>query len=122
MFKHIKFAELPVTDQDRAIRFYSERVGLKVFHDSPYQDRWRWIKLEVLGAATRILFASRPDEETRDVPSLILTTDDVARVFRTLQSQGVVFLKEPNEAPWAPGEIYALFLDSENNTIMIASS
>ena len=71
MFKQIKFAELPVTDQDRAVRFYSERVGLKV--------------------------------------------------FRTLQSQGVVFSTEPTEAPWAPGEIYALFLDSENNTIMIGS-
>jgi predicted enzyme related to lactoylglutathione lyase len=28
MFKHVKFVELPVTDQDRAVRFYTEQVGL----------------------------------------------------------------------------------------------
>ena len=121
MFKHIKFAELPVTDQDRAVRFYSERVGLKVFRDSPYRDGQRWIELEVPGAATRILLAPRANEELRDVPSLILTADDVAGAFRTLRSRGVVFSAEPTEAPWAPGEVYALFLDSENNTIMIGS-
>ncbi|MGH8474237.1 MAG: VOC family protein, partial [Methylococcales bacterium] len=37
MLKYVKFAELPVEDQDRAVSFYTEKVGLKVVQDAPYQ-------------------------------------------------------------------------------------
>jgi predicted enzyme related to lactoylglutathione lyase len=36
MFKHVKLVELPVTDQDRAVWFYTEQVGLNLFRDSAY--------------------------------------------------------------------------------------
>lgn len=35
MFKHVKFAGLPVDDQDRAVAFYTEKVGLEVATDAP---------------------------------------------------------------------------------------
>ncbi len=28
MFKHVKFSSLPVSDQDRALAFYRDRIGL----------------------------------------------------------------------------------------------
>jgi lactoylglutathione lyase len=39
MFKYVKFAELPVVDQDRAVKFYTEKLGLSLARDSPYQER-----------------------------------------------------------------------------------
>lgn len=61
MLKFVRFAELPVADQDRALRFYTEKIGLKVVQDAPYIDGWRWVELEIAGADTRTLFARRSD-------------------------------------------------------------
>ena len=35
MIKSIKFASIPVTDQDRALAFYTEKLGFTVFTDKP---------------------------------------------------------------------------------------
>lgn len=41
MLKFVKFAERPVADQDRALRFYMEKFGLQVAQDAPYMEGWR---------------------------------------------------------------------------------
>ncbi|WP_287160767.1 VOC family protein [Mesorhizobium sp.] len=56
MFSHVKFAHLPVRDQDRAIAFYRDKVGLKVATDAPYRDGLRWIELAV-GESPTICFS-----------------------------------------------------------------
>ena len=38
MIKGIKFASIPTTDQDRALRFWTEQVGFLVKTDQPFQD------------------------------------------------------------------------------------
>src|SRR5215813_5959349 len=38
MFKYIKFKELPVTNQERARQFYTEKLGLRVAQDAPYYE------------------------------------------------------------------------------------
>lgn len=119
VFKHIKFAELPVTDQDRAIKFYTDKVGLNIANDAEFQPGWRWVEMEIPGAETRILLSQRPDENERPSPSLILVTDDVQKGYEKLKGNGVTFTQEPSEAPWNPGGKFALFRDSENNTIML---
>ena len=53
MFKHLKYKELPVANQDRALRFYTEQLGLRVAVDRAYGDGARWIELEIPGAQTR---------------------------------------------------------------------
>jgi hypothetical protein len=68
MIKFVKFAELPVSNQDWAVSFYTEKVGLKVVRDSPYKDGWRWIELEILYAETRIMLTERPAREKGSDP------------------------------------------------------
>jgi predicted enzyme related to lactoylglutathione lyase len=121
MLKHVKFAELPVADQDRAIHFYTEKVGLKVVQDAQYQDDWRWVELEIPGAETRIMFTKRSDEEETDAPRMVLITEDTNKTYQELKGKGVNFTKEPTQAPWNPGETFARFRDSEGNGIVISS-
>ena len=45
MIKAVKFASVPVTNQDRALEFYTEKLGLRVITDSPFDNRQRWIEL-----------------------------------------------------------------------------
>jgi predicted enzyme related to lactoylglutathione lyase len=121
MFRHVKFAELPVLDQDRAIRFYIGKLGLNVVVDNPYQEGWRWLEFEVPGAATKIL-VTRREGEPREEPAIILVAEDVQHAYDTLKAKHVEFTQPPTAAPWSSAEIYALFRDSEGNIVMLGSA
>lgn len=121
MIKHIKFSELPVINQDRALRFYTEKIGFGLIQDAPYQDDWRWIELEILGAETRILLTKRQNGGETDAPQMVLITEDVDVTYQELSKKGVEFTKSPTKAPWNLSEIFAQFRDSEGNGIVISS-
>lgn len=121
MLKFVKFAELPVADQDRAVRFYTEKLGLSVVENSSYQGDWRWIELQVPGAQTRILLTKQTPDNATDAPRLVLIADDVDVTYRELLSKQVTFTKEPTAAPWQPGQRFAQFRDSEGNGIVIST-
>ena len=118
---YVRFAELPVADQDRAIAFYTENLGFRVVRDTPYEeDGWRWVILEIPGAQTKILLSRRPNTEG-DVPSLVLTVDDVHRWYEELKAKGVSFKTGPSRAMWNDAEVYAVLRDSEGNLVMLGS-
>ena len=39
----INFTSVAVDDQDRAMAFYTEKLGFTVDTDNPYDEGWRWI-------------------------------------------------------------------------------
>ena len=80
---HVRFTELPIVDQDRAVKFYTENLGFRVVQDRPYLEGWRWITLEIPGGQTKILFSRKDAAANNDVPSLVLTVDDASRDFRS---------------------------------------
>jgi predicted enzyme related to lactoylglutathione lyase len=121
MLRHVKFANLPVSDQDRALAFWRDGVGLTVATDEAYGAGGRWIELEIPAAETRIVFTRRADEAPSEQPDLILVCDDVDASFRELAHKGVAFTQAPTAAPWRPGERYALFRDSEGNLVMLGN-
>lgn len=122
MLKFVKFTELPVVDQDRALSFYTEKLGLRVAQDTPYKDGWRWIELAIPGAETRILLTAQTGEVRSDTPRLVIISDDVDATYRKLSANGVVFTKEPSNAPWNSGQRFAQLRDSEGNAIIISTS
>lgn len=122
MLKFIKFAELPVVDQDRAVNFYTEKLDFKVAQDEPYKDDWRWIELALPGAQTHILLIEQKVAPDPDTPQLVIITDDVEATHRKLSARGVEFTKPPSKAPWNPGQTFAQLRDSEGNGIVISTS
>lgn len=121
MLHFVKFAELPVADQDRAVRFYTEKLGLTVAEDSSYDGAWRWIELQVPGAQTRILLTEQTPDSATDAPRLVFITEDVDVTYRELLGKQVTFTKAPTAAPWKPGQRFAQFRDSEGNGIVIST-
>jgi predicted enzyme related to lactoylglutathione lyase len=119
MLKHVKFANLPVSDQERALAFYRDRLGLTVATDAAYGGGWRWIELELPGARTRILFTQPETVTPGEQPVLILVCDDLDATHRELAGRGVEFTQAPVDAPWAPGERYAILRDSEGNLVLL---
>ncbi len=122
MLQYIKFTNLPVSNQRRAVRFYREKLGMRILQNTPYKPDWRWIELGIPGGETAIVLVPRPNEEPSDLPALVLAVDDVETTYEELQARGVIFTHGPRPAPWNPEQRFALFRDSEGNTVLIGSS
>ena len=120
---HVQFAELPVFDQLRAKRFYTEHFGCRVAADQPMgKDGWRWIELEFSGARTSLHFVRRDSQSPSQTPVLVLVADDVKSTIESLKGQGVQIVTQPHEAPWSAGRLVAEIQDSEGNRVMIGSN
>jgi predicted enzyme related to lactoylglutathione lyase len=121
MFSHIKFANVPVSDQDRALAFYRDVMGLELKVDDAQEADWRWIEFAIAGAKTRIVFTRATGPSDAGEPVLALVTPDVMGAYETLSARGAVFTQPPAPAPWMPDAFFALLRDSEGNTIMLGS-
>jgi catechol 2,3-dioxygenase-like lactoylglutathione lyase family enzyme len=119
---HVQFAELPVFDQNRAIRFYVDKLGCTVVADQPYgEGGWRWVELKVDGAETTLHFLKRNDDAPSAEPVLVLVDNDVHGTIARLKDRRVEIITEPQEAPWQPGRTVAEFRDSEGNRMVLGS-
>lgn len=117
----INFLSIPVTDQDRALAFYTENLGFEVHTDAPYAENWRWIFLTLPGAETKLQFASSSDMQINDKPALCLICDSVDEEAEKLRANGVTITGGPDEAPWQPGVRWLMIRDSEDNLVLLES-
>ena len=58
MITHIKFVSIPTRDQDRALAFWTERVGCRLLTDQPFDDKQRWIEMRIGTSDTRLVLFS----------------------------------------------------------------
>jgi len=61
MIRGIKFVSIPVSDQDRALAFYTEKLGFRVVTDQPFDEKQRWLELGIPGAETCIVLLNLGD-------------------------------------------------------------
>ena len=80
---------VPVSDQDRAIEFYTETLGFEVRGDTPYGDGDRWVEVAPEGAATTIALVPPREGQSVGVPTNMgLTTEDVDADHAALKERG----------------------------------
>ncbi len=116
----IKFAttQLWVHDQDEALRFYTEKLGMEVRADVtlPEMGNFRWLTVSPPSQPdVSIVLMAIPgppvmDAETADqvrslmakgfAGTIFLTTDDCQASFEQLRGRGVEFAEEPEERPY----------------------
>lgn len=82
---------VPVSDQDRALRFYLDQLGFEKRRDVPVpQFGGRWIEVAPTGASVTIALVPAREETPAGVQTGIrLKTGDAAAVHSDLQSRGV---------------------------------
>ena len=120
MIKRIKFLGIPVRDQDRALQFYTEKLGFRVFTDQPMSDRQRWIELSLPGAETGIVLFTPEGQEDR-IGTFLNTSwevDNVEKTYADLVEKGVEFQGPPQKQPWGT---FAMMKDSEGNQIVLSA-
>ena len=81
---------VPVSDQDRAIEFYTQTLGFELRGDTPYGDGERWVEVAPPGAVTTIaLVPPREGMPTGVMTNIGLTTEDADADHAALREQGV---------------------------------
>jgi catechol 2,3-dioxygenase-like lactoylglutathione lyase family enzyme len=82
---------VPVSDQDRALRFYVDQLGFEMRRDVPVpQFGGRWIEVAPTGASVTIaLVPAREDTPAGVQTGIRLKTGDAAAVHSELQARGV---------------------------------
>ncbi|MDI1476422.1 VOC family protein [Polyangium sp. y55x31] len=110
---------MPRTYQDRALAFYTNKLGFEVHTDQPYGGGWSWIELTIPGAQTRLVLTQPSGDSEPSKPRLVLVADDVEATYEELKSKGVEFAQPPKQAPWG---MNALFKDSEGNLLLLGTA
>jgi len=126
----IDSAQLWVHDQDEALAFYTEKLGMEVRSDVTIAElgNFRWLAVGPVGQpGISIVLMAIPGapvfdaETTEQVKALMakgcagtifLTTEDVRASYEELKARGVEFVDEPEERPYG---IDSSFRDPSGN-------
>src|SRR3954453_18350292 len=102
MITHLKFMSIPVADQERALKFYTEKLGFKVATDQAMGPDRRWIELRIGTAQTRIVLFTMDGEEPRigSRMNCPIACDDGESTYRQLSERGVEFEAPPQKQLW----------------------
>ena len=107
-----------VRDWDRAIRFYTETLGIPTTFRS---DEMGWAQLAT-GEGQLALERVAPDDAESDAlvgrfVGVSLSVPDVQKAYETLVERGVAFLGPPEVQPW--GGTLAHLRDPEGNVLTL---
>lgn len=116
MKQSIVHIALVVRDYDEAIEFYTKKLHFTLVEDQyqPEQDK-RWVIVAPPGSSgTQLLLAraSKPEQEpfigrqTGGRVFLFLETDDFWRDYEEMKSIGIMFVREPKEAPYGTVAVF----------------
>ncbi len=120
MIKFMKFATIPVRDQQKALEFYTQKLGFTVFTDQPMGPGKRWIELAIPGSKTGVVLFTPDGFEDRigKFTGLSFECDDVQKTYDELKAKGVEFAGEPSKQPWG---MFVVAKDPDGNQLMLAA-
>ncbi|MEV8336369.1 VOC family protein [Streptomyces niveus] len=108
MLTNVMYVTIYVTDQDRALRFYTEQLGLETRVDHPGPEV-RFLTVAVPGSPVEFLLWSHPAGAARPANvrpgatpgPVFLESDDLMGDFKALRDRGVPFDQpEPETYPF----------------------
>ena len=135
MLKQLTHVNVWVHDQDEALAFYTEKLGMELRADVTLEEMggFRWLTVGVPGqkdvAITLMTVPGPPvfDEATRDklndlvakgaAGGLFFSVENCQETYEELRARGVEFAQEPTEQPYG---IDAGFRDPSGNQFRMA--
>lgn len=82
---------VPVADQERALKFYTEKLGFEKTGDWPYGDGSRWVEVAPPGSVNRIALVPQSEGKAArsDTTLCVFATTDIEADHATLHARGV---------------------------------
>jgi len=114
-----------VKDQDEALAFYTEKLGLEKRADVTYGSGLRFVSVAPRGQHKPEIALAKPDETLHSVERIqeimarigrrvhyMFDTDDCQRMYETLCERGVKFVSGPTRQLYG---VEAIFEDTDGN-------
>ncbi|HJP96136.1 MAG TPA: VOC family protein [Candidatus Saccharimonadales bacterium] len=109
----LELVPVPVSDTDRAIDFYVNKVGFHLDHDHKVQPGLRFVQLTPVGSVCSIVIGEGTTEmKPGTQKNLQMVVKDTQAIREELVKNGVD-VSEVQEMPWG---IFAYFSDPDGNT------
>jgi catechol 2,3-dioxygenase-like lactoylglutathione lyase family enzyme len=137
MLKKLSYVNVWVQDQDEALAFYTDKLGLELREDVtvPELGNFRWLSVGLPGqddVALALMSVPGPPVFDADTQSklkelvakgaaggIFFSTDDCQGTYEDLRGRGVEFSQEPTQQPYG---IDAGFRDPSGNQIRMAQT
>lgn len=118
MLKKLVYASLFVSDQDKALDFYTNVIGLEKRGDFPTPVGPRFLMVGVKGQDfDLVLWPGTPGRAEEGTAAYTLEVDNCRTEFETLKARGVKFeSQDVLEFPWG---YVARFRDPDGNLLQI---
>lgn len=108
----IELIPIPVTDIDRAIDFYVNKIGFHLDHDHKINDNLRFVQLTPPGSACSIVLGKGiTSMKPGSIDAYQVVVEDTKKLREELLSRGVE-MTEIEEMPWG---IFSRFSDPDGN-------
>ena len=117
MLRGVSKVFIDVDDQQRALEFWTQKLGLELVQDEAYESE-RWIELRTPDRATIVVLSLRtgdpPSVSANGLPTsnVAFYCDDLIATHEQLTARGVAFPQPPVEQPFG---WWSMFEDSEGN-------
>jgi len=130
----ISTAQLWVHDQDEALAFYTDKLGMELRADVSFPEMgdFRWltvgppgqedISIVLMAIPGQPILSEESAQQIRDLMAkgfagtVFLTTDDCQASYEELKARGVEFTEEPEERPYG---IDSGFRDPSGNSFRL---
>jgi predicted enzyme related to lactoylglutathione lyase len=118
MLKKVVYVAVLVSDQDRALDFYTNVIGLEKRGDYPHRTSPRFLTVGVKGQDFELaLWPGTPARGEAGSPVYTIEVEDIRTAFETLKSRGVKF--EPPEILEFPWGYAGRFQDPDGNLLQL---
>jgi lactoylglutathione lyase len=126
MIECVGTVSLYVKDQDKALDFYVNKLGLEKRADQKFQlpdgRQMRWLSVAPKGAITEIVLykpVNWPQAEAfiGNFSGITFNTSDIQKTYQEFAAKGVNFTEAPTQQSW--GGIQAQFTDQDGNGLVL---
>ncbi|MFQ5837452.1 MAG: VOC family protein [Thermoplasmata archaeon] len=116
MLKKVDHVVVFVSDMSRAIKFYTQTLGIPLKFES---EGWSELATEGVWIGLHESNLSPEDRSKNEGMRVVFRVDDVEEAYRELKTKGVTLTREPEVINPHTGERLAELMDTEGNRISI---
>ncbi len=119
MIKRISVITVVVKDQEKALRWYTEKLGFEKRMDQKLNENFRWLSvglpeqkdLEITLADWK-WYGDRTQDQIGTNTVVVLQSSNCREDYKALKAKGVKFTDPPSDQPWG---VSAVLLDLYGN-------
>jgi predicted enzyme related to lactoylglutathione lyase len=107
---------VPVTDQERAKRFYTDQVGFQLLFEATFGEQLRWIQVGPGSGASLALVTWFDAMPAGSLRGLVFECENLDADYAAMSGRGVEFSGPPTSQP---GGVFATFIDPDGNRLSL---